>query len=65
MNTTIYQWNSFDECKPEDEQIIIVQHIHDKMNIHLCQYDYQLGLFKLCDRLPLTISDYKWTNLDT
>ncbi len=65
MKTTIYNWNGFDECKPEDGQIILVQNINSPEERYFCEYIYELKVRKLTDNLFLVpIENYKWTNLD-
>jgi len=65
MKTTTYEWNTFEEAKPFDGDVILVRHKFYKLDIHICKFKYPLEVRKFSDRLTIdNLDEYKWANLD-
>ena len=64
MKTTTYEWNTFEEAKPFDGDLILVRHKFYVKDINICKFKRPLEVRKICDKLPLdNLNDYEWTNL--
>jgi hypothetical protein len=40
MNVTTYEWNSFEEAKPNDGDVILIKHIDSNSRPRIIQYHF-------------------------
>lgn len=65
MNTTIYQWNSFEENKPENGVVILIKERDSNSIPRIIQYHYGTPSIELISKEYIrNLENYKWTNLE-
>jgi len=64
MKTTTYEWNSFEEAKPNDGDVILIKHIESNSRPRIIQYHFGTSSIELLSlELIHYLEQYKWTNL--
>ena len=65
MKTTTYEWNTFEEAKPNDGDVILIKHIDLNSKPRIIQYFYVMPSIELMSNEFIdNLKEYKWTNLD-
>ena len=64
MKITKYEWNSFDEAKPNDGDVILIKHIDLNSKPRIIQYFHGISI-EYISKLPISnLEDFRWTNFD-
>ncbi len=65
MKTTIYNWNGFEDCKPNDGDLILIKDKESNSIPRIIQYHYGTPSIELFSKeYIVNLENYKWTNLD-
>lgn len=63
MKTTTYEWNTFEEFKPNDGQIILLQYKYEPKKFIIGQYNYEMNVYDIHTTKTIpNLGDYQWTN---
>jgi hypothetical protein len=64
MKTTTYEWNTFEEAKPFDGDVILIKLIDSNSRPRIIQYHFGMPSIELLSlELIDNLENYYWTNL--
>ena len=64
MKITKYEWNTFEEAKPFDGDVILIKHIDSNSRPKIIQYHFGTPSIELPNKNVIyNLEQHEWTNL--
>jgi hypothetical protein len=65
MKITTYEWNTFEDAKPNDGDVILIKHIDPNSRPRIIQYHFGPPSIELLSLDVINnLEQHKWTNLE-